>query len=282
MTFPKAKAVFEKAATDSRRLVAALLSGTVWVLGKFHNVLRILTPWGILLTLLGVLIALVTIVVELEDRQTERTFRAWQLVLTVPSTGSSRRATLEYLNREFGGSLCGRPVAWFSRQLTGNNHRRCFFPQKSRESLAGVDIAGAILSNADLTSADLYGANLRGTNLTNAILVRASIRADLTGADLTGASLVSANLAYATLTRANLSNADLTFAFLWDAVLTDANLTGALLTGAVLTGTDLSGADLTDSLLTQAQLDAACGHAAPASIPAGLIWSSGQCPAPSE
>ena len=145
-----------------------------------HRFLRAFEPWGIVLALFGVVIALVTIWVDLEDRQAERTFRAWQLVLTVPSAGSSRREALEYLNREFDGFLCGAPVEWASGLLTGNRRRRCLFPQKERESLAGIEEIGADLSTADLVGANLVGANLVGANLT---------RAFLAGTDLTQAQL---------------------------------------------------------------------------------------------
>ena len=166
-----------------------------------HRFLRAFEPWGIVLALFGVVIALVTIWVDLEDRQAERTFRAWQLVLTVPSAGSSRREALEYLNREFDGFLCGAPVEWASGLLTGNRRRRCLFPQKERESLAGIEEIGADLSTADLTGAFLMGANLTRAFLTDAFL---------TGANLTGANLVGTNLTDANLTRAFLAGTDLT------------------------------------------------------------------------
>ena len=150
-----------------------------------HRFLRAFEPWGIVLALFGVVIALVTIWVDLEDRQAERTFRAWQLVLTVPSAGSSRREALEYLNREFDGFLCGAPVEWASGLLTGNRRRRCLFPQKERESLAGIEEIGADLSTADLTGAFLMGADLTRANLVGANLTRAF----LAGTDLTQAQL---------------------------------------------------------------------------------------------
>ena len=238
-----------------------------------HRFLREFEPWGIVLALFGVVIALVTILVDLEDRQSERTFRAWQLVLTVPSAGSSRREALEYLNREFDGFLCGAPVEWVSGLLTGNRRRRCLSPRKERESLARIEEVGADLSTADLTGAFLKGANLS--------------RADLTDAFLTGANLVDANLTDANLTRADLTRADLTGANLTDANLTDADLAGAFvlgtnLTDAVLTGANLVGAHLTRAVLTgtdltQAQLDTTCGLPAPVRIPMELTWKSGPC-----
>ncbi|MDE0418065.1 MAG: hypothetical protein OXI95_14175 [bacterium] len=39
-------------------------------------------PWGIFLAILGLLITLTAFLIEMEDRQAERTFRAWEFVLT--------------------------------------------------------------------------------------------------------------------------------------------------------------------------------------------------------
>ena len=55
--------------------------------------MREFEPWGIFFTLVGVVVALVTIVVDLEDRQAERTFRAWQVVLADRPAGSASATT---------------------------------------------------------------------------------------------------------------------------------------------------------------------------------------------
>ena len=203
--------------------------------------------------MIGVVIALITILVELEDRQSERTFTAWQVV-RAGAVGSSHREAVEYLNREFAGFLCEGWVNSISRLLTGNRRRECLIPKKERESLAGLQAAGADLAGADLTDADLMIADLTGANLTGA---------DLTGADLTGATLEGATLKDATLIGAHLASA---------------NLTGADLTGADLKGAYLGGAFLTDSAPTQSQLDAACGTFPPYDVLAGLVWTARPCP----
>ena len=218
MTLPKARVRWEKAAKSALRLLAALSSRRLLAaLGQAarscHWLVREIEPWGILVTVIGVGIALFAFAVELEDRQVERTFRAWQIVLSVPSAGSSGRETFEYLNREFDGSLCGAPVQWVSRLLTGNRRRRCLFPQKEKESLADIEAAGANLEGADLEGADLRRANLRRANLRRAFLTDA----DLVGAFLTGADL----------TDADLGGADLTGAFLRDTGLTQPQLDSA-------------------------------------------------------
>ena len=139
MTEPKAKARPQQLAKVSRRLLTALASRTAHTARRVHRFVRDFEPWGIFLTLLGVALALFTFLYELEDRQAERTIRAWRLVLDVPPGGSSRRETFEYLNLEFNGSVCGPPVRWAARLLTGNRRRGCIFPPKERESLAGID-----------------------------------------------------------------------------------------------------------------------------------------------
>ena len=275
MTARKAHARPRQLPMVSRLRLGALASRTAYAARRVHRFVRDFEPWGIFLTLLGVAFALFTFLYELEDRQVERTIRAWQLVLDVPSAGSSRRGTFEYLNREFNGFVCGPPVQWASRLLTGNRGRGCLFPPKERESLAGIDANGANLNGADLTDADLTGTRLMGAHLVDAHLI---------DADLTAARLVDADL-----TRADLTNADLLDANLRDADLSGADLTRVNLTSAVLTRTNLTGATLTDANLTRAtlwrtlldqrQLDAACGYPGPVFIStAELTWRSGPCP----
>ena len=266
-------------------------------------------PWGIVFTFVGLMIALITIIVDLEDRQSERIFRAWQVVRgfeardvqqienSPGASGSSLRQSLEFLNRDFDGFVCLTGIAWVSELLTGNNRRECFFPRKNRESLAGLTARAVALGGADLSDADL-----RGADFTDAILAGTTLwRADLRGADLRGTNPFGfqpdfANLAGVDLTGGDLRVAGLTGVNLTDAKLTNTDLTGARLVGANLSGADLRGADLTAANLrgadlnqatnlTQAQLDAACADELPGSnssvpvhIPAGLIWRSKRCP----
>lgn len=255
---------------------------------RLDNAVRRFEPWGIVLTFIGLLAALLTVAVDLEDRQAERIFRAWQIVWgfqnqveqadqdggqseslspeRVGASGSSLREALEYLNREFPGRFCGSWIRWVSLSLTGNNNRECLFPAKDRESLAGLkgrsadlqsaflvdaNLASADLSVAFLPDADLTGAFLRGADLRGALLLNANLAStDLRGADLTGASLADASLRGADLTGADLSDASLWGADLTGADLTGADLTDAILWGAVLTDADLSGTDLTNARLS--------------------------------
>lgn len=287
-----------------RRLLAAISSYTAQAARNCHRVVDVFEPWGIFLTVIGVAIALVAITVELDDRQSERTFRAWQVLLTDrAAAGSSQREAVEYLNRQFDGFLCRSWIGSIAEQLTGDGRRECLFPRKDRESLANIEAR-----DADLTGAEIRASDLRNAKLSNANLSRAQLnRAVLVGADLRGANLTNSNLADANLSRANLLGANLraadlpraqlretnlTCADLWDtdlshadlrganlmeAFLMDANLGGANLRGANLMDAILMGATLTDATLTQPQLDAACGEP-PRDLPAGLEWPSKPCP----
>ena len=172
----------------------AFIRSARWTVSSSHRLVCIFEPWGIVFTLAGVVIALITITVELDDRQAERTFRAWQFLAASVEGGSAQRGALEYLNREFDGFLCSGSVTRISRLLTGNSRRRCLFPAKERESLSNVDVRS-----------DLTGADLTGAILTNARLDEA----DLTGADLTGADLTGTFFTGTDLTNADLTNADL-------------------------------------------------------------------------
>ena len=253
------------------------------VTSGLHRLVRRFEPWGIVFTVLGLMLALITILVDLEDRQSERIFRAWQVVREFENrvvetneragaAGSAPRGAIEFLNRQFDGFLCILPVTVTSTVLTGNASRECLFPKKERESLANIALTGADLTDADLTDADLTDADLTDADLTRADLTRADLtradlaRADLTDADLTDTHLNGAFRLFADLTRATLRRADvrtyLAAANLTGADLTGADFTGAVLESADLTGADLTGADLTDAILrngvnlTQPQLDA--------------------------
>ena len=250
-----------------------------------HHLVREFEPWGIVVTLFSLGVAAVAIMVDLEDRQSERTFRAWQVVREFEdreggAAGSSLREALQFLNRGFDGAWCRFPVGWVSQRFTGNR-RECLFPRKNRESLAGirargvdltgVDLTGADLTGADLTGADLTGADLRDATLRDVSLIRADlVRADLAGADLTGAKLRASEFTFAgrdalteyglefPFTPADFSealgNGDLTCADLSEVLMEDFRGAGTDLTGADLTEADLTGADLLSADLTGANL----------------------------
>ena len=238
-----------------------------------HRFIRGFEPWGIVLVMIGLLLTLTAMIFELEDRQSERMFRAWQTVLQVeernlrsktktgPEFGGQGALAnaLEYLNRDFDGFVCDRgstnpgpwiSMRWYSARLTGNPDRSCLVPKRRRESLARLNLRRIVLTNirlpgALLLAADLSRAKLRGANLSGAYL---------TGADLSGANLRKATLS--------------------DAYLLNANLSGAYLLDA-----NLSGADLRDATgLQQKQLDMACGKSQLKNVPPPLIWNQRPCP----
>ena len=135
-------------------------------------------------TVIGVAIAIITFVIELEDRQNERYFRGWQVV-RAGTAGFSQREAIEYLNREFDGFGCVGLVNWLSNWLTGNSQRSCLIPQKERDPLIGADLMSADLTDVDLTEADLTDVDLREANLTGADLRKANLTdANLTATDL--------------------------------------------------------------------------------------------------
>ena len=245
---------------------SVLGSGVVRGARGCHRIVREFEPWGIVFTLIGLVVALITIVIDLEDRQSERVFRAWQIVrefesrntaldgrFEVGAGGSSMREALELLNRQFDGFVCVSGVGWISEALTGNDRRECLIPLKERELLTGL--RGSF---AYLLGINLEGAHLSGANLTGAILVDADLSyADLSQAGLEGARLYLTDLTSADLTGADLTYADLSDADLSDADLRSANLTGANLSRATLTRARLVGADLSDADLSQAGLEGA-------------------------
>ena len=253
-------------------------SGVVWAGRGCHRFVHQFEPWGIVLTVIGLVIALITIVIDLEDRQSERTFRAWQVVRELESrnveldghhavgmAGSAMRKALEYLNQEYDGFVCMPGFGWVSKLLTGNDSRECLIPKKDKEFMTGLkaryaDLAFADLAEASLATSDLYEANLSKANLCGADLFQANLTgANLTGTNLTGAFLMDANLTRAiftdaVLTRANFAQANLAHAMLMEANLAQANLASVNLTGAFLVEANLAQANLADANLTGAFL----------------------------
>ena len=157
-----------------------------------------LEPWGIFIASAGLVVALFGFTVEMEDRQSERIFRAWQVVyqaarapIAEGSPGNSEttravsdreqytptsvRQALEYLNRRFSGLWCDEAVGRLFLHLTGSSERMCVIPRKRRESFASLSLSSLNLSGADLAGADLRRTDLRATNLD---------KADLRDADL--------------------------------------------------------------------------------------------------
>ena len=253
-------------------------------------------PWGIILTSIAVVVTLTALMIELEDRQSQRIFQAWEIVLDAsemlttlrplpeqggpdsdpsqnfqppPVLGSGVRQALQFLNSKFEASGCFAIIEQISKYLAEGRGRACIFPEKKQESFEGVELPGDIdLSEVQLPNARLLGVNLEETNMTKAKLIEADlsnatlseakfIDADLTGANLTGANLNDADLAEADLTGADLVYSDINIANLNKVDLIGANLTGANLTDVNLIGADLTGADLTGANLTSANLTGA-------------------------
>ena len=272
-----------------------------------HKLIRGFEPWGILLAIIGLFLTMLGFMLELEDRQSERVFRAWEVVLgatkniqediatnsddekssnSTYSSGSSVRQALEYLNREFSGRWCSDTVNSISKYFIGNQQRECVVPKKRRESFENFVFASMDLSTANLQSVNLEGANLRFANLQYADLRDANLRfanlshASLDNADLRGADLHRANLSISNLRGADLRGANLSFADLEAADLEAADLRKADLLNANLLNANLSSANLSDvQKLFQGHLDEACADSdTPPELLPKFIWKGPACP----
>lgn len=257
---------------------------------SLQKAVRFIEPWGISLAVIGLLLALIAFLIELEDRQSERIFRAWDVVLKSEASrasGGSARQALEYLNREYDGWGCGILMHQISLTFTGVKSRECLIPRKRRESfisvqlpkaiLVGANLEGAILDNANLASSSLAHSNLRGASLAGVNLESVNLYgADLSFSDFDDTLSFISDIFGATGPR--LENTNLQNALLAEANLSDADLGRTLLTGAILTQSDVSGARLASVIgLTQEMLDRACGARPPATLPKDLSWRSQRC-----
>lgn len=215
---------------------------------------------------LGILVAAVTYIVELDDRREakrqEAVRSAWQTINGAAGVGGSG-----------GVEAAVRQLIELEEPLSGINLSHAWL--LGTKSLKGQGLIRAYLDNAVLLGADLRGAVLDWATLREAVLVGAKLsKCSLRDAVMERARLSTADLREAGLPGAVLSGADLSSADLRRAKLTGARLDGANLAHAKLAGADLSGADLSAAVnLTQEQVDSArCSQET--LLPAGITRPS--------
>jgi len=190
---------------------------------------RLIVRAGILaveiLSLVIVIPTVVTFVLELDDRRTERRLRAWEIILEIGNqvgepvaSGSAARDALRVLNHEYAGRFCGTVVRRLSEFLGGDRNRRCLIPAIERDRLTGVRLPYVDLTGIDLENAILRGADLRETTLDTARLGDT----EFTGAALNGARLNRTDMRDAILNGADLAGAQLTLADLGNTQLNGA------------------------------------------------------------
>ena len=254
----------------------------------------LVAPWGVIVGVLAVLLALVTFIIDMEDRQSERLFSAWRFIIehdqlmrkyedsnnstaplidaSLPNSENSNSAKIsshvggavfqaaELINREVKGQLCASWLQHVFQWLTGSVHRQCIIPYRPRGSLENRYLPYSELAGIDLGSAVLERTNLESSNLICANLRDANLRkANLSHTDLSGAKLTRASLSDSCMRRADLFGADLTKAKLNEANLTNSNLrqadfSSARLLHVLLMEANLSGANLNKAKLRGADL----------------------------
>ena len=168
-----------------------------WIGRKTQTCIRGFEPWGIVIALIGLLLGFVGFMIEAEDRQAERIFRAWEVVYAttkdLPENNRSREnargqgivRALEYLNRNFSGLFCSPRIATLLKSTTGNEFRSCVIPKKRRAWFGNIDLTHLDLSFVRLPNAKLQQARFQSVSLSCA---------NLNGADLSYANLQDARL----------------------------------------------------------------------------------------
>lgn len=223
---------------------------------------------------IGILLAIVLFLGEIEDRTAERHNRAWSLVAAAATAQPDQEITPSDQTSGSGYQL-GNLGLVGALEVLNNDGVKLHNVQLPTTSLVGVRLPGAqfeganlhgsILEGADLTGANLKEAKLNRANLTKATLsganlVRAEFKdawlneASLIGARLDNAILDGAELARADLSGAELFGAQLRGARLFDADLSAADFFGAKLGRAILTGVNLRGASLRSADLLEVDL----------------------------
>lgn len=268
----------------------------------FAQLLKAMQPLGILVTAVGLLIAIAALFATIYEIRQSRTVReATLLVLAMEriaiaresdlgkeattksgngkwrcSTGrkqhSARAGQIPLLERMVRLDISLRDILLRDTNLVVARTRR----ERTEEELRGIDLGDANLSYADLRNTNLRNALLSGATLTSARMDRSCLKE----AFLIGAHLQRVDLGRSDLDRADLSKTDLTEADLYQVDFQRATLTGAIFINADLTGADFSRA----KGLTQAQLDSACAKSdePPVDLPRSqgrrLTWKPRECP----
>ena len=199
------------------------------------DVLDWLRPIEFILVVVGLIIAIVTFLVESEDRQNQRLVAGWQLLTETSPGASGKRRALQYLHGN-GESLVAINLSFVRHDAPVYLQGTDLYDEESGKGI-------------DFRLASLAGAILQG--------------ADLRNSDFSLGCLYKTEFGGAKLAESRFINADLRQANLWDADLTD----------VVLENADLSGAHLERSKgLTQEQLNKAyfCQDYGPPDIPEGL------------
>ena len=269
----------------------------------FAQLLKAVQPLGTLVTVIGLVIAIIALfatILEIRESQTVREATLYVLVMErialARKSDSGKKATIE---KEDGNWRCStgtkqlsaragqipvlermvrlnislRDIVLRDTNLVVARTRRA----QREEELRGINLGGADLSHADLRNTNLRNALLSDANLASAQLDKSCLReAVLIGAHLKGVDLENSDLVGADLSKADLTDAD----------LYRADLFRATLTGAIFTNADVSGADFSRAKgLSQAQLDSACAdpEEAPVDLPKSdkkqLQWKQRECPA---
>ena len=128
-----------------KRSTASLERVSIRMVLAVHRFVCSIQPWGVFATLAALVITLIGLMVDLEDRQSERVFRAWEVVLDAskiladsgtgeyqevsgrgsingpmqnflspPVLGSSVRQALQFLNEDFEKSGCNIIISFLS------------------------------------------------------------------------------------------------------------------------------------------------------------------------
>ncbi len=248
---------------------------------RFHCFIKALVPYGLIIAVSALLLDVMTFIIDIEDKQSERLFSAWRYViendrltrdymansyLTAPvvsnrntewvlennrsDVGGATFRALELINREVEGNLCASWLQPIFRWLSGSVHRYCIIPARQRDSLANRylphhDLTGIILDNAEFT----------GTCFKSSVFTLASLRnADFRETVLCETNFFGSDLSNSDFSDSDLANAHLSSAYLVGAELSGANLRNANLYDANLAEAKLTRADLTNSYLNLAIL----------------------------
>lgn len=157
-----------------------------------HRAIVQFEPYGIILAVFGLIHTFGTIILDLEDQQSERIFKAWEILALDHeniNNSSAKRQALEFLNREYEGLFCSATIVTpIVELLNGNQSRKCLILAKTQEGFPNLKAQNTLLYGAALPRANLSGADFA--------------KANLIGADLRGANLIWANLTGAVLTEA--------------------------------------------------------------------------------
>ena len=177
---------------------------------RIDNAVRRFEPWGIVLTVIALFVAIGSFWLDYQDRIAERKLRAWEFATSPGPYSGAKRDAVQYLVRH-GNDLSGAQLAgvlWPVKEEVSETqftHTLLKEANFNGKTLLRARFHHANLEEAQLFEGDFSNAVFRDTNLKNAIISDSVLQgagflfSDLSGVEFDGSDLTDADFLHATM-----------------------------------------------------------------------------------